>query len=148
MITMSLTQRVITPVLQVQLLERENKRLKADAAKMRKKLGECDAHNRRITEAYGHAVTLAKWHCQGIEPSRRFAGKNNISHRKWQNANAMLRMARVLDRCRHWTTGDLNLIVEWLDRAWSDAIETPESFRARLNRHALNKSSGDVGTAR
>ncbi len=143
MMTLSLSHRVITPELQVELLERENKQLKADAAKMRKRLGACNAHNRRVTVAYSNAVILAEWHCQGIEPSRRFAGKNNISHRAWQNANGLLRMARVLDRCRHWTTDDLDMILLRLERAWSDAIDTPESFKARLNRHALSLGSGD-----
>ena len=129
----------MTPEQQLRYLELENAQVKRDAAALRKKLSEFSAHTRRVERAYTDALLLATWCAGGIAPSRRFAARHQMSQRRWQNAHGLLRMSRVLDRHRHWSTTDLALIEQRLGRARQQAIETPAAFTARLNRHARNE---------
>lgn len=129
----------MTPEQRIRYLEIENEQAKRDAAALRKKLSEFSAHTRRVERAYTDALLLATWCAGGITPSRRFAARHQMSQRHWQNATALLRMARILDRHRHWATTDLALIESRLGRARQQAIESPDAFKARLNRHARNE---------
>lgn len=129
----------MTPEQRIKYLEIENAQMRRDAAALRKKLAETSAHTRRVEKAYADALLLATWCAGGITPSRRFAARHQMSQRRWQNACGLLRMGRILDRHRHWTTADLALIEQRLGRARQQAIETPAAFQARLNRHARNE---------
>ena len=129
----------MTPEQQIRYLELENQQIKRDAAALRKKLSEVSGHTRRVERAYTDALLLATWCAGGIAPSRRFAARHQMSQRRWQNACGLLRMARVLDRNRHWTTTNLATIERRLERARQQAIETPAAYQARLNRHARHE---------
>ena len=129
----------MTPEQKIRYLELENEQIKRDAAALRKRLAETSAHTRRVERAYADALLLATWCAGGIAPSRRFAARHQMSQRRWQNACGLLRMGRILDRHRHWTTSDLTLIESRLGRARQQAIESPDAFQARLNRHARNE---------
>ena len=130
----------MTPEQRIKYLEIENAQMRRDAAALRKKLAETSAHTRRVEKAYQDGLLLATWCAGGIAPSRRFAARHQISQRRWQNSCGLLRMARVLDRNRHWTTTDLATIERRLERARQQAIESPDAFKARLNRHARNET--------
>lgn len=116
--------------------EQEIRELRAENAQLRKKLGETGRHARRVEKAYQDALLLAKWRAVHISPSRDFAAYHKISQRRWQNATALLRLARVLDGSRVWKITDLAVIEQRLDAAKKRAIEQPEAYKMRLNRHA------------
>ena len=129
----------MTPEQRIRYLEIENEQIRRDAAALRKKLAETSGHARRVERAYQDGLLLATWCAGGITPSRRFANRHGMTQRRWQNATALLRMGRVLDRRRHWTTTDLALIERRLERARQQAIETPAAYQARLNKHARHE---------
>lgn len=129
----------MTPEQQLRYLQLENEQVKRDAAALRKKLAETSAHARRVERAYQDALLLATWYAGGIAPSRRFAALHGMTQRRWQNACGLLRMGRILNRSRHWTTTDLATIERRLERSRQQAIETPEAYQARLNRHARHE---------
>jgi uncharacterized protein len=128
----------MTPDQRIRQLEFENTQIKHEAAQLRKKLSECNSHVRRLERAYEDALQLAAWAAGGVPPSRRYAGKHEISHRQWQNANALLRMARVIVGNRRWATTDLALVEQRLEKARQLATDHPDAWRSRLNRHARN----------
>lgn len=78
---------------------------------------------------------MATWWAAGIIPSRRFARLHNVTQNRWQNAVALLRMARVIVGPRRWATADMALIESRLEKARIRALEQPEAFWGRLNRH-------------
>ena len=65
-----------------------------------------------------------------------FARRHGMTQRRWQNAVGLLRMARVITDYRRWVITDLASIEQRLELAKCRAIEAPESYQARLNRHA------------
>lgn len=114
--------------------DQEIKELKAENAQLRKRLGESNRHARRVERAYRDALLLAEWRSVAVFPSRRYAAHHKISQRRWQNAIALLRMARILEG-RRWTTTTLATIEQRLDAAKQRATDTPDAFKARLPRH-------------
>ena len=130
----------MTPEQRIRQLELENEKIKREAAELRSSLRKFSGHERRIERAYADALLLASWSAGGIFPSRRFARLHEMSQRRWQNACGLLRMARVLDRHRHWITTDLAVVEKRLERAATQAKLQPEGYFARLNRHARNET--------
>jgi len=114
--------------------EQEIRELKAENTVLRKRLGETGRHARRVERAYRDALLLAEWRSVAVFPSRRYAAHHKISQRRWQNAIALLRMARILEG-RRWTTTTLATIEQRLDAAKQRATDTPDAFKARLPRH-------------
>jgi hypothetical protein len=120
---------------QVKYLALELAKSKAETAKLRKKLQMNNRHARRINKAYEDALLLAIWRASGIPPSRNFAKRHGITQNRWQNAQALLRMARIVERRCHWVTDNLTVIEQRLSSVKERAIETPTAFKARLNKH-------------
>ena len=105
----------------------------ADNARLRKNLKENSRHAQRVRQAYKDALLLSLWHTGGIVPSRRFAEAHSITRRRWQNAVAILRMARVIVRERTWEALDAPIIQARLDKAMEAAIDIPGAFHCRLS---------------
>lgn len=112
-------------------LEIENSQLRADNARLRNVLAERDGHARRIKRAHQDALLLALWAGAGIPPSRRFAGRHKMSERRWENAVALLRMARILTGNRRWATRDAAIIEARLETAAQRATESETAYRSR-----------------
>lgn len=119
--------------------EQTIRELRYENTQLRKKLGETSRHAARVRLAYKDALLLAQWRAVGIMPSRTYARRHDITQRRWQNAIALLRMARVITDYRRWAITDLASIEQRLDVAKARAITQPESYRARLNRHAKHE---------
>src|SRR6266540_4745976 len=90
----------------IRTLTIKNHKLQAENGRLRNTLTIRDAHTRRVQQARDDALLLAMWASAGISPSRRFASLQNMSQRRWENAIALLRMARVLTGNRRWLTRD------------------------------------------
>lgn len=125
----------MTPQQQLRYLELENTKLRAEAAQLRKKLGENSRHAKRIDRAYNDALLMAMWRAGGIIPSRDYTKLQGMSQNRFQNACALLKMARVIVRHRHWAVRDLAIIEQRLASARQKALEDPNLFFLRLNRH-------------
>jgi len=123
---------------QLRYLELENAKLRAEAALLRKKLGENARHTKRINQAYEDALLLAMWKVSGFHPSREYAAQHDITQNRWENAVALLKLARIIVRHRHWAIKNLTVIEQRLATARQKAIETPELFFMRLNAHAAS----------
>src|SRR6059058_2755186 len=119
---------------QTRYQEQEIRELQHENARLRKKLKETNRHARRVQQAYQDAVLLATWRTVHITPSRSYAAYQGISQRRWQNAVALLRLARVVDGQR-WKTTELAIIEQRAEIAKQRALEAPDAFRARLPRH-------------
>jgi len=119
----------------IKYLELELTKVKAEAAQLRKKLGENSRHARRVQKAYEDALLLAMWRVSGIIPSRSYTKQQGISQNRFQNATALLKMARVIVRHRHWEVKDLAIIEQRLTTARQRALDDPELFFLRLNHH-------------
>lgn len=127
------------PEQHIRYLENENRELRADNAALSKLAHERTYHVRRVRRAYEDALLMAIEHCRGVHPSRSYMCRppHDLSQRRWQNAVALLRMARVIVRSRHWDTDNLDSIEKRLAQTRKRAIEQPEAYRARLNRHGV-----------
>ena len=119
----------------IRLLELETHELRQELGRLRNTLAERDSHARRIRQAKEDALLLALWAAAGIPPSRRYARRHNVSETRWENATALLRLARVLTGHRRWATRDAATIEARLERAAQTAIEAPASYRARHMRY-------------
>lgn len=115
----------------VRLLELETHELRQELGRLRNTLAERDSHARRIRQAHQDALLLALWAAAGVPPSRRYARRHNITESRWENATALLRLARVLTGHRRWATRDAATIEARLERAAQQAIDTPAAYRAR-----------------
>lgn len=120
---------------QVKYLELELRQVRHEAALLRKQIGANTRHVRRIQKAYQDALLLATWKMSGIPPSRSYAKRHGMTQNCWQNAVALLRMARVIIRHRHWALVDVDRIEQRLDKARQTAMDMPEAFFCRLNKH-------------
>ena len=116
--------------------DQEIRELKAENTALRKRLGEKSRHARRVARAYQDALLLATWRAAHIPPSRSYAAHHKISQRRWENAIGLLRLARVITGHRRWVTTDLSLVEARLSVARQRAIDSPDTFKARLNGHA------------
>jgi len=123
------------PDQQIHYLELEVAQMKAEATRLRKALHLSSRHARRIEQAFQDALLLALWRTSGVLTSRDYAKTHGMTQNRWQNAVALLRMARVIQRHRYWATEDTALIEDRLASARTVALEHPEAFWARLNRH-------------
>jgi len=118
-------------------LELQNHLLRGEVARLSKLAGERNKHARRVTRAYNDAILLAGLRAGGQRTSRRYMiDQHGFTQNRWENATALLRLARVLSKHRHWRTFDLERIGSALDDARMAALAQPSAFRARLNRHA------------
>jgi hypothetical protein len=113
--------------LEVQRLRDENNRL-------RSALRQNSRHSQRIRRAQDNALLLATWHCGFLPTDRTACMARGMSQRQWENAVALLRLARIYDG-RRWQAHDLAIIGPALERAADRAVATPEAFFARGNRH-------------
>lgn len=120
----------------IQYLELELTKVRREAATLRKKLGVANKHYRRVDQAYEDALLLATWKAAGIHPSREYAKRYGITQNRFENARGLLRLARIIFSRRRWVTANLEHIEERLRTAREKALESPDSYKARLNRHA------------
>jgi len=120
---------------QSRYLRIELTKAQTEAAQLRKQLKLSNRHGKRVDKAYEDALLLATWYAAAIIPSRAYARRFNLTQNRWQNAIALLKMARIIQRQRHWVTADLSLIEKRLQSARDQSIEFPDAYFARLNRH-------------
>lgn len=120
---------------QLRYLELENAKLRAEAAQLRKKLGENSRHAKRINRAYEDALLFAMWRVSGIMPSRDYAKEQGISQNRYMNAMALLKMARVVIRHHTWEIKDLAVIEQRLNGARQRALEDRAVFLMRHPRY-------------
>ena len=113
----------------------ELEKARQENARLRKSLQERSREAKRINRAYEDALLLATWRSGGIIPSRRLAFIHGMSQHRYENAIALLKLARVVQRQRHWVTGDLVVIETRLVAAREKALADPEIFFLRLNKH-------------
>lgn len=123
------------PLQAIRYLELENADLRRENGRLRHKLADERHHPRRIERARDDALLLAMWKGAGIHPSRRFAVAQGMTERQWENAIALLRLARVLTGNRRWVTKDAAIIEQRLERAAKTAIESEEAYNARHGRY-------------
>lgn len=122
--------------LRIRVLESQLRVANAEIAKLRRRIGENGAHGKRLDMAYRDALLLGELHIAFLPTSRRFAEmRSGISHNRWENAFALLRLARVHNG-RHWIVHDLATMEERLSKAKETALTVPEAYRARLPKHA------------
>lgn len=119
----------------IKYLELELAKSRAEAAQLRKKIGEKSRHARRIQKAYEDALLLAMWWVSGIIPSRSYTKRQGMSQNRFQNATALLKMGRVIVRHRHWAIKDLAIIEQRLASARQRALDDPQLFFLRHPRH-------------
>lgn len=67
---------------QLRYLELKNAKLRAEAAQLRKKIGENSRHARRVNKAYDDALLLAMWKAAVIHPSRDYAHIQGMSQNR------------------------------------------------------------------
>lgn len=115
----------------IRLLELETHELRQELGRLRHKLQGERYHVARIEQARKDALLLALWAAAGIPPSRRYAKRHNITQRRWENAIALLRLARVLTGNRRWATRDAATIEARLEKAAQTAIDAEGAYRAR-----------------
>ena len=127
----------MTPEQKIKYLEVELTQVKREATRLRKTLHENSRHARRIQRAYQDALLLVTFRVAGIIPSRRFVRLHEVSQHRYENALGLLRMARIIQRNRHWIMIDVATAEGRLARARNNAIEYPDSFFCRLNKHHL-----------
>jgi len=120
---------------QLRYLELENTKLRAEAAQLRKKIGENSRHTRRVNRAYDDALLMAMWRAGGIIPSRNYTKLQGMSQNRFQNAIALLRMARVVTRHRFWAVKDLAIVEQRLETARQKALNDADLFFLRHSRH-------------
>lgn len=119
-------------------LQDELRTLKLINRKLWRRVAEDGRHGRRVRRAHTDAMHIV---ALGIGygvllPSRAMVGEHGISQRRWENAIALMRMARLVTlrpgRGYAWATGDVGTITARIDTALDQAIDQPEAFRARL----------------
>ena len=126
---------MITAEQRVKVLESELRIANAEIARLRRRLDERGAHGKRVQRAYSDALLLAEWAIGYLPTTRRFAAEYGMTHIRWENAHALLRLARIHNG-RGWLLHDLAAIEAALSKAVERSMETPEAYRARLPRHA------------
>lgn len=111
----------------------ELKRLQAENAKLRAALKANGRHARRISRAHDAALLLATWHLAYLPTSREFAAQNGMGQRQWQNAMALLKLAKIVDVRGRWLLHDLDTISAKLDDAVIAANSAPDAYFAYGN---------------
>jgi hypothetical protein len=120
---------------QVRYLEIDLLKARQENTALRKALHQNSRHVRRVEKAYEDALLLAAWRSSGIIPSRRYAKQYGLTQNRWQNAMALLKLARVVERQRRWVTEDPAVAEKKLEKAKARAMADPQLFFLRLNRH-------------
>lgn len=115
-------------------LQLEIDRLKYENAKLRKALKVNGRHARRLQRAYDTALLLATWHVAHLPVSRAFARSHGVGQRSWENAIALLRLARVVHR-QTWRMHDIATIERALARAQERANAAPEVYFLHVAKH-------------
>lgn len=123
------------PEVQIKLLRHELRLANAEIAKLRRQLNETGVHGKRIERAYRDGLLLAELAIAHLPTTRAFAQQYGITPNRWENARALLRLAKVHNG-KGWLVYDLATIEERLSLAVGQASETPEAFWARLPKHA------------
>lgn len=126
----------------VRVLESQLRVANAEIAKLRRRLNESGRMGKRLDRAYADALLLAQLHI-GFQPtSRRAAWESaGVSHNRWENAIALLRLARCHNG-HDWMHHDLATIEERLGKAKDVALDSPEAYRARLPKHIRSPIKG------
>lgn len=119
----------------IRYLEIENHELRRENGRLAKRIADERHHVRRVEQAYRDALLLALWAGAGIHPGRRYASMQGMSERQWENATALLRLARVLTGNRRWVTRDTATIEARLQKAARTAIEAEQAYLARHMRY-------------
>lgn len=118
------------------LLQHDLRMANAEIARLRRRLNENGAHGKRLDRAYRDALLLAEFHIGYLPTTRSYAYEAaRITNGRWENARALLRLARMHNG-RRWLATDLATIEAALTQAKEQALETPTAFRARLPKHA------------
>lgn len=113
----------------------ELRRLQAENAQLRAKLRENGRHARRIRRAHDCALLLAEWHIAHQPTDRQSARTLGIPQRQWQNAMALLKLARVCDQSGRWRYHDLPTIAALLDDGVVAANAAPEAYFSKGPEH-------------
>lgn len=116
---------------ELRTLHLSNAELRRENATLRKRIQEASYHARRVEQAYRDALQLALWAAAGVPPSRRYAATHGMTQRRWENAFALLRMARIVQGRRRWVTKDAGAIENRLERTRQAATEAAAAFKAR-----------------
>jgi hypothetical protein len=120
---------------QIRLLQIELEKARQENTRLRKALGENGLHARRVQQAYEDAVLLSTAYCAGIIPSRRYGRSLGLTQTRWEHATALLKLARVIIRQRHWSIKDPMVIEKRLAGARDRALSDPNLFFLRHSRH-------------
>lgn len=126
----------MTPEQTATALQLEVKRLAADNAELRRKLEERNRHRQRVLQAATDARLLLLWRSGGTSTSAATANRlAGMSRRRWQNAVALLRMARLVDFAWKWDERAPDAAERAVVRATERAIASRDSFLMRLPKH-------------
>jgi hypothetical protein len=116
-------------------LEIENGQLRDRVVKLGRKAGERTYHARRVQLAHDDALLMATLYCAGIYPSRHYMQHQSVSRTRFDNALALLRMARVVKRKWLWPARrevHFPTIEKAVGLAKTKATDKPESYRLWL----------------
>ena len=102
---------------------------------LRRRLHENDRHGRRIRRAHEDALQMAAFHISGLPTSIGYMLSHGLTRRRWENARALLRLAKVHNG-EKWTERETSVINGNLSYAAKLATERPSDFRVNLPRHA------------
>jgi hypothetical protein len=125
-----------TPEQKLRYLEVDLEKLRDENTRLRKALAEDSRHARRIERAYQDALLLAGWRAAGIAPSRRYARRFGMTQFRHENAQGLLRLARIIEGRRRWVTEDLSVMEKKLAKAKERALSDSKLFFLRLNKHS------------
>ncbi len=113
----------------------EINRLQSENKKMRAALKINGRHARRIQRAYDAAMLLALWHLSFLPTTREFAAQHGMGQRPWQNAMALLKLAKVCDQRGKWRYHDLATIEARLGDGVIAANAAPEAYFSKGSTH-------------
>jgi hypothetical protein len=123
-------QRIVT------YLNTENRQLRDAVVKLGAKVGERTYHPRRVRLAYEDALLMAVSYSGGTYPSREYMMQyKEMSRARFDNALALLRMARVVKRKWLWPARrevHFPTIEKAVGLAKTKATDKPESYRLWL----------------
>lgn len=125
----------MTPEQELRYLKVVNRQLQEENNGLRRRLRENSRHARRVNQAYEDCLLMATVFLGYDRPTRDHMLALGISRRRWQNARALAKLARVWSPKKGFTVGDVVAIESALEKAKDKAIETPEAFLARIPRH-------------
>jgi hypothetical protein len=122
------------PQEKIRLLQIELAKVRQEANQLRKRLSINGYHERRIQQAAEDALLLAMVRIAGVHPSRRLMVSLGIPEGRFEHALALLRLARIVTRQRHWATTDMAVVESRIETARQRALKDPEVFFWRHTR--------------